>query len=596
MSLRSMNARRRVGLVAALILIPLAALFLVPGLLPANAEDGPAPAPAAKKPVEKVAPSVPKAPDLLAKMIPSDAVALIYAPNVETLLGKVRALVARADEQAASGITTAEMFQGSGIPVEHIDATRPFALAVTFMENGEPAPTFIVPCSDANAAKQQMGERAPALAVGDYLALGMAGQPSLGENRSPMVDGLPGADVTVRINFVKVMEAMGDQINGAMDELSGAGGSGPNAGGGMPGMPPQLQDMVTGFVDGVKTFLNASERLDITASIEGGELQLGGHLLVKAGSSLVSKDTDASANLLAMGSFLPTGAPLSGLMNFDASAFTEFFKTVMDAAVEQLPEEERADAKKYFDETMAIMTEIGPGYAFTLSMPKSGMAVTQICDAKDPAGYITRAKALFENKYMQKSGMKLKAASTIPVAGIEVHKFDLAIDAKAMMAGPAGQNNAGAQEMDEVMGKAMQAFFGGEHMTMYVAAVENKLVYHIGTDVAEITRIIEAMSKGVRGTTPPRLAQAIRRTGGHPVFLVDVEIRTLAKQVMSAIAAAAPENSNMSMPELPDGDPIRGLIFATSKGRDHRGGLHLDVGSLIDMIVDAQQPSGPRNK
>ena len=590
MVVRSGNSARNIGILAALILVPLSALLLVP----ARAEDGPAPAPAAKKPAEKVAPSIPKAPDLLAKMIPSDAIGVVYARNIEAMLSKVRDLVSRIDEQMATEITVADMFQGSGVPADQVDGSRPFALALSLMENGKPTPTFIVPCRDSNAAKTQMGERAPVLAVGDYLALGQAGQPTLAEKRSPLVHDLPGADVVVRVDMVRVMEQLGDQINGGLDDLSSGGAFGPG-GGPMGGMPPQVQDMMGGLVDGIKEFLQSSERIDITASIEGGEVQLAGHLLVKAGSSLVSKSDDKSANLLAMGSFLPAGAPLNGLMNLDTSAFAKFMQKFLDLAVENMPEDQRADAKKYFDESMSIMEQIGPGYAFSLSMPKSGMSITQVCDAKDPAAYITRMKSLLASEHMKKSGgMTLKTSSTIPVAGIEVHKFDLAFDAKAMAA--TSGNNVAAADMEEMMSKVMQAIFGSDQITTYVAAVENKLIMHMGKDVAAISGIIESMSKGARGTTPPRLAQAIRRTGGNPVFLMDMELRTLAQQFIAAISAAAPESTDLSMPTIPDGDAIRALIFATSKGRNHRGALHIDAASLIDMITDMQQPPGPRNK
>ncbi|MDJ0521711.1 MAG: hypothetical protein QNJ90_06505 [Planctomycetota bacterium] len=544
------------------------------------------------------APKAAPVPSELAALVPTNAMALVYVKAPGELEGKVKELMGQIDPEMAEQVQleamVGQMLMGAG---QHWDPSKPMAIAVPLpgpeqdMEEAFEGVAMIFGMKDAEAAKAEMEkafekqmegvpekyrpkpeDRPQFMVSGNYLTMsrGAAGK----RGGASIAATAPEGDLALRIDLAAIVGRFRKDIDEGLKEMES--GLDEN----LDRMPPGMESLggmfetLAGFA---KDFVNSAETLDISASIDGGSVELAFGFVAKQGSALDKPGHDHSG-LAALAAHLPADLPINLLMSLDIGSMMEWLKPLMEAGMEDMPEDARAKYAQYIAESTEMSKLLGPNWALGMTMSDKGMHMVQVADSKDAKTYIERAGKLFSDDMIGGiPGFDAKKGEITKIAGIDVHAYQLSFDLEAMMK-LQDPNAKMPPEMLSKMNGFMETLFGKDGMTMHMAAVQGKLLFTMG-GTERMAAAIESVSKG-GGKAPPALQKGLDKTGGKPTFLLNVDVREIVKQIMPLVADIADEE----MPAVPAGAPIPIMVWGKHDGRVYGGGLQVDVGGIVQMV------------
>jgi len=450
--------------------------------------------------------------------------------------------------------------------------------------------TMIFGMKDAAAAKKAMEEafekqmadvpekyrpkpeERPTFTVsGSYLT--MSRGPAGARGGARIAATAPEGDVGLRVDLGAIVARYRSDIDKGMAEMEKGMSQGM---GNLPPSAASFGNMFKGLAEGIKDLVNSAETLDVGVSVDGGHVELAVGFVAKEGSKLDKQGHD-HAGLASMAAHLPQGMPLNLLMSIDMGSMMTWLKPLMEAGMEQMPEADKAKFKAYIDETMEMSKLLGPNMAASVSLGDKGIELVEIVECKDAATYIARVDKLFASDVLAAiPGFGGKKTGTTKVAGVDVHSYALTLDMQKMMEGQ-GAGKELPPEMLEKMSGMMQQLFGEDGITFHMAAVDNLMVVTMGgTD--RLAAGIESIRKG-DAKAPAALQAGLDRAGGTPTFLMQMDVRALARQIMGMVRGMM----DKELPEVPAGAPIPVLVWGKHDGRVYGGGLKVDVGGIVDM-------------
>lgn len=528
--------------------------------------------------------------DTLASLVPSNAVAMIYVSSAAKLESSIKTLMGKIDPGSADGVDLSDMvgpmLMGQGALW---DKSKPMAIAMALPPEGADmgdamqGAAMIFGMTDAAAAKTAMEakfkdappeERPTVTVAGNYLTVSGGAGAKLGGSK--LAASAPDGDVGLRIDLAAIVARYRKDIDAGMDEMQkGMDKS-------MGSMPPgaaQFADMFKGIAGKLRDFVDSAETLDIAMSVDGDNVDLSIGFTAKAGSKLDVQGHDHSS-LAAMAGLLPEGMPINLLMSMDLGAVMNWMKPLMQAGMDAMPDDQKAKFQAYMDETTEMTKLLGPNVAVAMGFGENGMELVEVLDCKDTATYIQRVDKLFASDILTgMPGIAGQKTGTTQVAGVDVHTYGVTLDLAKLMSAQGQTPDADASAMAS---KAMKALFGGEQMSFHMAALDNKLLFTMGAQ-AGLAQVIEAARSG--GKAPSALQQAIDRAGGKPTFVLQMDARKLARQVVGLVKRImGDDKAGEKMPEVPAGKPVPILVWGKHDGRVYGGGLRLDVGGIAGMV------------
>ena len=498
----------------------------------------------------------------IGKLVPQDALAIVYSPSLDDLVAKIKGVVASVDPQMAAQVDTKEMMEEMPLG-KFWDGSKPFALAVKLSEGGDPLPTLIHPVTNVAEAKQIQGGPTRVFA-GNYVSMVMGpGAPAEPGSETHRLLKEPVAnDLTLRIDVAGIMKHFGPQIDEMTKEMAQGGARMGPAG-----------DMFGGVLDKVMSFAKAADIADVGISMTGSEVDLRFALSMTAGSEF-DKPSAGTSRAMDYAKMLPPSMPVQGVMHMEQSLIAEMMDWMLKAFSEAGAD--NPDMKEFAD-SMAAMKDLyklmGPNYAFGVGMGDA-MKLVMVADSSDPETYFAKWEALMQKGTMEKMGMKYEKLAGTKTGNIDVHSYKITMDMEKLMAASGGQ---APQEAMQQMDGMMKMFFGGDGMTAHMAAVDKKIVLTMG-GVDQMKEAIQFAQSG-GGTLCPGLKKAIDYTGGTPTFAVDIDIRELLQQIQPLLAEQGAE-----MPAVPKGKPAHVLLYGGRDGRTYRGGVSISVGEIMEVV------------
>jgi hypothetical protein len=520
----------------------------------------------------------------LGRLVPENAVAIVYVPSLATAVDEVKKLVAAANPQFADEVDV-NMLLGEmlgmtpGLTPEMIDPTKPMALVVMMPPGGgptEPIPAIILCVRDPKAAAESMAN--PPACAGSFIAFApMGGVDLKAANTVPdIAKGLAGGDLAVRLDLAKITSVYGDTLKmglgQGMSELQSVTG-------------PDQPD-ISGFTDvmqkGLGDLIDSVDVLNLALNIDGATVTLNGGLMMKAGSPLAGVGVPAG-DLAAMAGMLPGDYPISMLLSLDWTKVMAWMQPLMDISLQTMPENLRSEFTKQWAKVTPLFAHLGNDIGVAASLGPDGMQLVEILSAKDAKGYLDGMEALMKGGYgdmMAGMGMSMTLRESVDVAGFEVRGFGMTIDPKKFM-----EMSAGGQELPPeataMMEQMLTTVFGKDGMAFHMADVNGTIVAMMGDDAA-LERTIKHVAGG--GRRNDSLTTALQMAGSNPGFLMRLEIRTLIRQVMAVMRKSLPPEMTSKMPLVPAGAPIPFSIGYGVSGLTHCGGFSIDAGALAGLI------------
>ncbi len=533
----------------------------------------------------------------LGKLVPQDAVAMLYVASPDDFQTKLRALISEFDEGAAAEVDItqigAQMLPGAS---QFWDRSKAFAIAVSLPPGGgDPMEavvsgqglTMVFPMTDVESAKTGMeaqfnaappDQRPQVRTSGSYLAFSGSPTTEWGDSAPEIAKRVPAGDIALRINLGALVTKFRKEIDGmleGMDEMFAE----------MPAAPGQDMEALGGMLEGmtgwVKDFINSAEMFELGAGLDGGAADILVGFTAKKGSKLDIAATD-SGNLAAIAAHLPDGFPVHLLMRIEYGKLMQWMQPLMDSAFSEMPEETRKQWKAYMDKAMDLGKLLGPNFAMAFAMGDNGMQMVQVADVKDAEAYKARMTELLESS-SEMPGFAISKGQGTMISGIQVDEYDIKLDMKSLMESMGGQAGQMPPEAEEIFDKIMPRLFGGETLKMHLAFVGGHVLTTMG-DTAHMESMITSLSKG-KGSASASLAKAIAKAGGKPTFLVEAELRSLIGQIMRFAGDLAKDMApGETVPQVPEGKPIPAVIWGAHEGRHYAGGLSIDVVGIAELV------------
>jgi hypothetical protein len=535
---------------------------------------------------------VPKAAeDDVAKLVPADAAVLLYAPSLERLESKVRAVVLSVDPAAAAHVSLDALLDDSGAPPfvrQNLDRTRPIAVAVSFPAGSdEPVFTIVAPTKELAVVVREvenMGLAKPATS-GSYVAVTPPGMPQPAARGGAIAEKVPAGDLGVRVDVARIVARYRNEIDGALAQVTGRMSDAPGmpADGGFAGMARSIGETIASAVE-------SAEWLDLALTVEGTRVGVGAELRVKAGSVLDGKV--GASEVAGLAGHLPKDYPVMALATVDLAEMMGFFEKFVDAALSMFPEEQRSALLAQTRASVEAYRLLDREHAFGMGFGPGGMEGVSLSRAKDAQGYVAKSRETARAFLSQAAdfGMTVEELPPKTIEGVEASGLRMRFDFEKMMASAGGGRDMPPGAMDQAQGM-MQMFFGAEGLQTHYAAVDGKVLSVLGASDA----VGQAVAAAKRGGKPPALlAESLRRAGGKPAFLLHVDVRALASQILDVVRRMMPPEQAQNFPTVPAGDPAVLLVHASGEGRTYRVGLSADVGSGAEVVRVLQQMGGGR--
>ncbi len=538
--------------------------------------------------------------DDLGRLVPADAVGVVYVPSLDALEAKWKTIVGAVDSDAASEVSVGKMLENlAGPAAGQVDRSRPAAVAFTLGAGPKPKPSFtiILPVLDGAAAKAAFGEVPPGkpapVVLGKYLALSESPDVKPAATASALVKDLPAGDVTARVDLARVIGAYRDKIDEAMGQMGErAGGSD------RPGAPPGLasaREMMKGLTEVLKTLLDSAERLDLTVRVEGTTADLDIAFTAKAGSAL-DRPKSARGDVASVAAALPRDYPIVALVGVSMAELGEWANSLSDAYFMAVPEQQRAALKKMMARSNEMYALLGNEAAVGLSLGAAGIEEAVVMSAKDPKAFLAKMDEAMKGEYaaaLAEMGMAFEPLPVTTTAGVEVRGWAMKFDWVKMMAA-SGQEVAQDSTMLERMQKSVESVFGPGGFRMRMAIVGDRIVAVAGGADDLMEKAITAAKSP--GKPPASLSRALAKAGERPSFVVSLDLRETIADLLGFVAKMMPEEGGREMPTLPSGGPVPVAVYGTGAGREYWGGLSVDVGAAASLVKSLLEQVSPKRE
>ncbi|MAG56419.1 MAG: hypothetical protein CMJ83_09025 [Planctomycetes bacterium] len=505
--------------------------------------------------------------DVLATLVPANALAVAYIPNLTNAEAKVRKIAAMIEEDAADMIDVAGLTAMAGGEELPIDGSKPAAIAVCPPEDDFADPTIVLmlPFKDAKKVGQDiasMGFDQDPVVRGNYVAFASEGNFKVGDTPSRLLVGLPNADGVLRIDLAAVLKTWGDEIGEGLEmameqALEESGGD------------PAAEAMIKPMFQWTRAVMDSADLLDINLKISDTNVNFGFDLREKKASAMAKSGLIKGGGLGRLAGLLPSSHALQMMMSLDIGGLMKTFMPMYKKIAESMPEEQRDAFNQVMDANLKLLDGLGSEFGFSMGASSKGIQLVQVFTADDPAAFVKKTLGFMNNEMFQKIGVIGVAGETKD--GISTVKMKFDWEKLGQMVGqPIGD--------PEMMVGIMKSIFGEDDPTMRLATVgENTVVVTIGGGEALMRTALAGFEGGAKGG----LKNTLDKAGRAPAMVFHMDLRKAVTQVISLVEAM---DMGGDMPQVADGPPAPIGVYAGRSGLVYSAGITVEVAGVANMI------------
>ena len=463
-------------------------------------------------------------PEDMLKLMPADPAFIFAVTSVNDLDRQLQAIEQMLDDGTGDGEGT-DLIANFKEQIPHFDEygdlDRPLVITMglpNLMGGEKPDMVFIVPIRESFTDREGLGnERVDIIFEGDYLAISSAPgyapaaeTPDLAQNLSP-------GFVTARVDLELILATYGPMVEMGLAAMS-TGPAVPDTS--KTGEIYQYQGMdpehAAAIGDMTRSIMDSSRRLDLTLSVEGEILTLHSEFSVFPDSPLDPGPQPSFEDALQLTRLLPAGGNIIQAMAMDQTrqfeVFKDFYTTTMAREITEMPPEQGAAYRAWFESYLASVDLFANPLAVSLKMSAESMSANMIMECVDAPLNLERIAGLYEGLSAADIGIRLKKMPTGRVAGVEVRSWVVEYDAEKLAEFTYQPVNPQLSGAGRLQAEQMVAFLRKVTPNVNMAARGDYLILSADSDPANLTHMIQ-MAGQRRGAANPEIAAVAAKTG-----------------------------------------------------------------------------------
>ena len=512
-------------------------------------------------------------------LLPASSAVVLRLESLDAFHGSMSRLMGRfgsADALPAKEELLGELFM---LPVgsDGVDPARPIYLGLD-VSFGAPLVTAVLPALDAGAIAAAAGEAgAKSAEHGEWVAVSTKPDYAPGE-ANPVLAGMQPGVASLHVDLESLLETYGGLVEMVLARAEAGMAEAPVAGG------MDMQAVAELYLDGVRTFLDSAESLDLALFEDDHELSLGMRYV-----ALEDSDLDGLFSPLPLPETLPVAVDPAAQLAFVVSGDMAELVDCVDPWVEQLlyiyPESLRGGMADYFRELKAVYGMLGNTAVATGGFEEHGMNMaffgTRAEGAELAAGVLAALRA--STTSLGTLGFGFGQPRELGVEGVEGWQVDLSVDYDAFAAQMASATPEDADPADVERAltagrEMMQAIYGPDPVVSLAQAGE-RVCMTFGSGEAIVSESVARLSEESVSASPLLADLRGLPPVANPLVLYRIDIGDMMKRMAPVLAQVAGEEEG----PFPDA-PLGTTFWMAVNERSYHGGVTVDPVELAEFV------------
>lgn len=546
-------------------------------------------------------------PEAMGRLVPQDAVGLLYLTSVAEAEEDAAWLEGLFEHEPSNGRTPetteaeaedilAAVTKLYGVRPERIDHKRPLAIALGLVNLGRPTPlpVFIIPVLDRQGVMDDVASkpgRPEPLSYGDYMALTMMPGQSVGEKTPEIGIDLPARRVAIRLRtgrILSILQPFIDQGIAAMRNKMGSPdrGNGDEEKPGPVGNSSALQG--TAMLQWMVELLRSWEQVDLGIGTREKFFDI--DFAVRTGPDAENRllSPENARGLVDLARCLPKDYSFLGLTAVDYSGFV---KTLEPAYIEMIeeafanaPEEAKAGYLSWVRTSFDLYRQFRQGLT-AFEFYDHGFEIVMVWVVEDPSFILQQYHEMLEEPFLRSVGVTVESAASKEIEGVSVQTYRFHLDpAKLDEVFEQKAEGEKRHQSSEERRRLIRHFFGGEEVTLQMAAFEDKVILVCDPDAERMGQIVAGLRHGT--SRLPESLQEVAAGVQDPLCLYfRGDLRNLlASMAGLAVGDSASAEAKQVISALKFGNDVPISKYVTAGTRNYRGQFHLDVVDLAELV------------
>lgn len=506
---------------------------------------------------------------------PSDTAVYVEVASLAEVARIVREIVGRFDPNAAmmfdGEAMIGQMLGAFGGNPADVDRGRPFGLALSIPDGGEPRPTLILPVRSPQGFQRGLqlppGFAEPRREAG-YVGLAMGSSYPVDRGATPPAFRFDAATVNARMD----MAPLRAQIESGMEQMRRTGQQMART------LDPSTaaayaysQQLATEFMTGMD---HVELAIDLADERFGIEMGVG----LSPESSWARSSVEEPADLAALARFAHPTDDIVALAGWDRAFLEEVVRPFVDqlgglpsSASPGIPHEQIAAVMSFlpsFGEQLGVFVSLDPGAAHLAFVGR-------------PAD----ADALLGMAGMALAGVD---RSVLPVEVGSLQEVELEDGRAARLTIDLGVAPAGEPPFGARVRRMLTLLFGGDEVELRLATRDGWMIATLGADPEWRDGLFAAAAAGTDPGTPrPGLEELLRKVdGASPAAAYQADLLELQRNLMTLMAEQMeldPEEELARLEETLGSEPFDISAYGAVRGELWSSGTDFDLGRMMRM-------------
>jgi len=505
-------------------------------------------------------------PDIV-KLVPRSASGLVVvrAPNqLQTEIAHIAGSIAPGLDKL---VDVVPMVSNFGLRPRDLDLEQPGAIILLTMPMfGGSLPMFALPVKNAEDAADLV--EAQAIVSGQYLAIGIGEAPKLARKPSVLVKDFPAGDVAIRLDLLKVLQPLRTMIAEALNPealLSQEGGPEVNA---------TALHQAAIVLDGVKGLLGTGRTLDVSASLQGGSVDLDLKLEVAKGGSWDLGSARPSGELVHFARSLPVENPSIVMLSTPVwSKWMDAFRDAYQAEADRMDPADRQAFAAIVNRSKALYDMLKVGMAGAIKLHAKGIDAAAIFGSDTPQPLVEQFHLLCEQLdpgSVARSADAQGSSPAVTARTVTIKEADLSAAAQGLQLPDA---------FAEQLSGALKTALADKPIDLAVGVEGDRMGILTGGVTAAASRMFDSLRAGQARETG-LLAEVLPHLHATPEFLIACDVAQTLRDLRSHLGEAA----GQTLPTPPDEGPILVWLAVSSRGRRYEAQLHVDLVKLLALF------------
>jgi hypothetical protein len=519
-------------------------------------------------------------PSAMGRLVPADAVALVRVASIDAAQASLRSLMQLAGKSDSLLRDPLMGLSRLGIDPEHLDRTRPLAIALTLVDLGRPTPlpTFILPARDVKELVSDLRKNSmltPPQESGGWIGVSLLSATPMGRSTPAIGIDMPAGEISIRLRVDRIGRLVQPYLEHLADGLMKKAASPDSAD------RAQSAQVASAALQGVRRLLQSTEKLDLGASAAGGWLSVSYALkLVPGAGTDLFASPESVRGLTDLAKCLPPGYPAACLVALDFEKWTDAVESLYEPRFQQaardLPDEVRDDYVSLVKATFELLRGVDTQMLAAGGLGDRGFDAVHVLRTRDADALLAKWRQLMAPQRLRGLGVEIEALAPEQIERIPVYGYRWKLDLEKIEVLGKKRGHAAGE-------KGLARWVGGGAPVVRMAAFDGKVAVVTGSDPEVMSHILTALKRH-GGVLPPDLRDDMAEAREPLCLWGRLELRSLLVPIFEmAIADSASPAATETLEKMRAARPVPIAMYGTSGKDACHGAFRMDAGAFAEL-------------